>query len=274
MQMATRLLSLKGRASRAEFWAVHLLTVPVQLLLIISLLLVGGSGDDTPHGVITLNAFSWAKIAATFAEHQDKILLVLLLPLPLQMAAGARRMHDRDRSAWWVALFLGPVLLTLALNRLAPSTESGPSELTIAAVLLAAWYFFELGVLEGSPGLNAYSTAADIAPARTPEVHEMDHHEPPPPDRRAHKYSAAEAAIDRAVAALAMAADAGKAPPPQPVVERRQGDRRQGDRRVGMPDTREVKIERRSGVDRRAAAAAASAGANPAFGRRRTDRPA
>ncbi len=256
MNFMTSLLSFDGRAGRSEFWAVHLATIPVQLLIIISMLL---NGDATPseQGIITLGSFSLDRFYACLVSHRDEIMFVLLVPLLPQLAVASRRLHDRDRPASWLVLFVGPMFLALILDRFGPSPESGPSQLTLAAIFLMGWYFIELGLLDGSPGINSYTTELPEAPAQ-PEHAEIEYEEPLQ-DYSSKRYSAALTAIDLAIAGQALAT-AGSA---APAIERRQSDRPASERRVGMPDTREVKVERRRGADRRESV-------SQGFGRRRT----
>lgn len=256
MNFMTRLLSFDGRAGRSEFWAVHLATIPVQLLIIISMLL---NGDATPseQGIITLGSFSLDRFYACLVSHRDEIMFVLLVPLLPQLAVASRRLHDRDRSASWLVLFVGPMFLALILDRFEPSPDGGPSQLTLAAIFLLGWYFIELGLLDGSPGINSYTTEVPQVAAQ-PEPAEIEYEEPLQ-DYSSKRYSAALTAIDLAIAGQALAT-AGSA---SPAIERRQSDRPASDRRVGMPDTREVKVERRRGADRRESV-------SQGFGRRRT----
>ena len=72
-------VDFNGRASRSEYWWFYLFTVLIGLVaLVISLI-----------GVPGVRVLAW---------------LALLLPT---LAAGARRLHDINRSAWWLLLFLG-----------------------------------------------------------------------------------------------------------------------------------------------------------------------
>ena len=75
-----------GRAPRAEYWWFYLLVIlayAVAMILdsIVGIPLLG------PYGVVT-----------------GIVLLALLLP---SLAAGVRRLHDTNRSGWWMA---GPIL--------------------------------------------------------------------------------------------------------------------------------------------------------------------
>lgn len=73
-----------GRASRSEFWWFALFAVIVNIVTSII--------DSTILGASLLNVISS---------------LGLLLP---QLAVGARRLHDIDRSGWWLLIALIPII--------------------------------------------------------------------------------------------------------------------------------------------------------------------
>jgi uncharacterized membrane protein YhaH (DUF805 family) len=67
-----------GRATRREYWMFSLISFGISLALIVIESLLGGKG-------YLYNLYS----------------LAVLLP---SLAAGVRRMHDTDRSGWWLLL--------------------------------------------------------------------------------------------------------------------------------------------------------------------------
>ncbi|HHQ4481429.1 TPA: DUF805 domain-containing protein [Aeromonas veronii] len=79
-----------GRARRTEYWMFVLCNVIVMLLLGMVDKLIGGDNE---------------LISSIYS-------LVVLLP---SLAVAARRLHDTDRSAWWLLLGLIPVIGTLVL---------------------------------------------------------------------------------------------------------------------------------------------------------------
>ena len=71
------------------------------------------------------------------------------------LAIGVTRLHDRDKSAWWVLLFYlcPPIVETLAsLNDL----DSAMVFLNILSLAITLWAFVELGFLRGTFGPNRY----------------------------------------------------------------------------------------------------------------------
>ena len=101
-------VNFSGRAFRSEYWLWVLFTVIGSLVTAILDAAVFGYN---PGGVTPLN---------TIFD------LVTLLP---SLAVGARRLHDIDRTAWWLLLLL-----------------TG-----IGAILLIVWF-----CLKGTPGQNRF----------------------------------------------------------------------------------------------------------------------
>lgn len=78
-----------GRAMRSEFWYFVLFNFVLQLGLIIVL------------GIIVGGASSLPDIASGIAT------LALIIP---SLAAGARRLHDIDKSGWWQLIGIVPLI--------------------------------------------------------------------------------------------------------------------------------------------------------------------
>ncbi|HHQ4540536.1 DUF805 domain-containing protein [Aeromonas veronii] len=104
-----------GRARRTEYWMFVLCNVIVMLLLGMVDKLIGGDNE---------------LISSIYS-------LAVLLP---SLAVAARRLHDTDRSAWWLLLGLIPVIGTLVLiyfmicngqqgpNRFGDDPKAAPSQ--------------------------------------------------------------------------------------------------------------------------------------------------
>ena len=84
--------------------------------------------------------------------------LVLMIPGGLVgvwvgLAAAARRLHDRNKSAWWLLIMYGPVLLFSAMGAAMTATGSAISGI---GSLFSIWIFVELGCLKGTTGPNRF----------------------------------------------------------------------------------------------------------------------
>lgn len=104
-----------GRARRTEYWMFVLCNIIVMLLLGMVDKLIGGDNE---------------LISSIYS-------LAVLLP---SLAVAARRLHDTDRSGWWLLIGLIPIIGTLVLiyfmvcngqqgpNRFGDDPKAGPSQ--------------------------------------------------------------------------------------------------------------------------------------------------
>ena len=123
------LFGFSGRINRAKYW----LTAVIYLAAI---LLVTGIG-----------------IAAGMAMLFILVAVIIYIPILISgIAVGIKRLHDRDKSGWWLLVFY---VLPGVLSGLAEKT--GPYfVLELAGAALSIWGFVELGCLRGTSGPNRF----------------------------------------------------------------------------------------------------------------------
>jgi uncharacterized membrane protein YhaH (DUF805 family) len=145
MDWTTLLFSFNGRINRGKYWLAVLIYMVVWTAFIAGCLIwLGGTNID--------NLFSFA----------GAVLLVWLIGFILLvvetwsgLAVGVKRLHDRDKSGWWILLFwLGPSIL--GGWQTATPDLGGGLILSLVAAAIAIWAFVELGCLPGTPGPNQY----------------------------------------------------------------------------------------------------------------------
>jgi uncharacterized membrane protein YhaH (DUF805 family) len=92
----------RGRAQRAEYWVFNLvLLVAMAVCQVLDWWLFG----------VSLNPFTVPATGTLFAVQIGWVgLLVTLVTLVPSFAVQARRLHDTDRSGWWMLLVLLPVV--------------------------------------------------------------------------------------------------------------------------------------------------------------------
>jgi len=141
-----KLFGFHGRLRRRDFWVLWISCTLTAAVLV----------------VIVTRSFG---IRLSDQENQ----LIPLATLWPTYALLAKRMHDRDRSAWWALLLLAPELVGYlgAIVDL-PQVILLPSKIT--GGLVALWFFFEFGFLEGTLGDNRFgpSPKAQVALAPLP----------------------------------------------------------------------------------------------------------
>ena len=143
--LRTLLFGIQGRINRAKYWLAVLIMFGV-----LAIGLIGAAVIGIGNGVfIVLNPF----LIATF---------VLLTWISL--ATGIKRLHDRNRSGWWLlALYVLPGVV----NRIGLVYGSaGLFTLVCGLISLAigVWGFVELGCLKGTTGSNAYGPDPRVPP--------------------------------------------------------------------------------------------------------------
>jgi len=105
----TRYAQFTGRAGRSEFWWFQLFIMIISIPLYLLSFYAGYSGSQRLALVVTgLGVVMW---------------LAFVLP---SIAATIRRLHDTDRSGWWLLLGFVPfVSLVLLVCLLLPGTPGG-----------------------------------------------------------------------------------------------------------------------------------------------------
>jgi uncharacterized membrane protein YhaH (DUF805 family) len=143
MDWTTLLFSFNGRINRGKYWFAVLIYVVVWVVFIVGgLIWLGGMNIDNLFSLAGAGLLIWL------------IAIILLIAGTWSgLAVGVKRLHDRDKSGWWVLLFwFGPSLLG---SWQATTLDSG-SILSLVAAAIAIWAFVELGCLPGTPGPNQY----------------------------------------------------------------------------------------------------------------------
>ncbi|MBM0225596.1 MULTISPECIES: DUF805 domain-containing protein [Micromonospora] len=121
----TQYVGFTGRARRSEYWWFALFTVLVGLAAAILDSVLGTTlGSDGSTGVIGII-----------------VNLALLLPT---LAVAMRRLHDTDRSGWWLLIGLVPI---------------------VGAVVLLVFF-----VLDSTPGTNRFGANPKERPLPVPSI--------------------------------------------------------------------------------------------------------
>jgi uncharacterized membrane protein YhaH (DUF805 family) len=160
------LFGLTGRFNRAKWWlsVVATLVIALVMWLIHEPLALGAQPSQPSPWDIVL---SWMT---------DKVLFILFaIQLLIMFAAGTKRLHDLNRTAAWLVLFIGvPVLMIIILaTYIVVAAVAIPAGQTFekvdfmrfagaAAIVAAIWLAIEiwaliwLGCLGGTTGPNRY----------------------------------------------------------------------------------------------------------------------
>jgi uncharacterized membrane protein YhaH (DUF805 family) len=143
--------SFHGRINRSEFWILMLIAFAFAIAIVF----------------LSFIPVTAVRIPVAFA--------LVLAALAVFLAAATRRLHDRDKSAWFLLLYFGAP----SLIQTAKSEEQGTvtfslfsggfgSFFEILSLAISVWTIVELGCLQGTPGVNRYGPVPLKEPADEP----------------------------------------------------------------------------------------------------------
>jgi len=146
MDWKTLLFSFGGRINRAKYWLTMLIYAVVWVIyLVIVVILTSGLSRDAL--VIVLIG---------------SMVILGFFGLWSSLAVAIKRLHDRNKSGWWLLLFwLVPNLLGMVPNLLGslPMSAAGTvfgTLVALASFVIFIWGFVEIGCLKGTTGPNDY----------------------------------------------------------------------------------------------------------------------
>jgi uncharacterized membrane protein YhaH (DUF805 family) len=152
------LFGFGGRINRAKYWGAVVLWIVFWILAAIVILvaalgilgvnLTNGSlpGSDQPEKIVKL-ILDYVVLFIVFA-------VVAIASWVSGLAIGVKRLHDRDKSGWWIVLFyVVPQFLAGGGNQ----SEGGTAGiLGLISAVLSIWGLVELGFLRGTRGPNRF----------------------------------------------------------------------------------------------------------------------
>ena len=140
MPMSQLLFSFSGRLNRKPYWLTTLVIFLIVIVLVTLAFVLGGAGLMT-------GDFSGLGILLV-------ILAIAYIPvLWIGLALGTKRLHDRNKSGWWLLLFW---FLPAALQAAGDRIEGLGIVLSLAGVAISIWGLVEIGFLRGTVGPNQY----------------------------------------------------------------------------------------------------------------------
>lgn len=142
MMRVSPYFSFRGRTNRRRYWEM---SVVIFMLFFVAALVVGALAEVPLLGVV--GGLLFLGVFAAF------VLAVL--------ANGARRLHDRGKSAWWLLLFMGlPTLLSLPADLMryggGADARAAGGFLALLGLPFSIWGFVVMGCLKGTTGPNKY----------------------------------------------------------------------------------------------------------------------
>jgi uncharacterized membrane protein YhaH (DUF805 family) len=162
MDWTTYLFRFDGRINRARFWiGVFYMLCAMAPLILLGALLSSLSGGDGSFDLNLDDVFMIVDPATYRLAPPNRLPLAVFklggtaLLLWVYLALSVKRLHDRDRSAWWMMpFFVLPGLYSQFEDRLPDSYWILP--LALAACVISLWGFIEMGFLRGTPRANRF----------------------------------------------------------------------------------------------------------------------
>ena len=142
--------NFNGRVNRAKFWIAALIFAAINVVMAVL-------DYVTDQSVV-------------FQSLNGMLSIVILIS---SIAVGVKRLHDRNKSGWYLLLFyLVPSVLVVIGVLIGAFVEDSTIIATVLGLLafaIGVWAFIEMGCLRGTIGVNQYGPDP-VAPATIPPV--------------------------------------------------------------------------------------------------------
>ena len=153
------LFGFKGRITRLYWWVTSLVVSVVAGMLTQSLQFwareMGAGAIDTETGMFEPSGAFGIGVG-----------VIALFNLWINFAVSVKRLHDRDRTGWWIAVVYLAIMVAIVLGVATltqPEGQRAPlNAVAVAAVFAASclmiWMFIEIGFLKGTQGSNRFGS--------------------------------------------------------------------------------------------------------------------
>jgi uncharacterized membrane protein YhaH (DUF805 family) len=144
MSLTDYLFGPRGRINRAKYWLLVLVSIAIMIVLVAVMSVVWAGRLYDPRG------------GAGFPVGAIIVVGIVYLALVIVgIFVGIKRLHDRDKSGWWLLVFyLLPTVLSFISAIL---SRNGIGFLfALGSLAISIWALVELGCLRGTVGPNRY----------------------------------------------------------------------------------------------------------------------
>jgi uncharacterized membrane protein YhaH (DUF805 family) len=144
MGIGTLLFSFQGRVNRSKYWLANLIwLVGIVLVMLAAVFATMGLQLQSADVIARVLAISAAGIA-------------IVIVMASSFAVAIKRLHDRDKSGWWLIVFYLLPGVIGALPVLLGATSAVRGSVQLLANVLQIWGFVEIGCLRGTRGPNRF----------------------------------------------------------------------------------------------------------------------
>lgn len=166
MSIESLLFGFRGRLNRARYWLAALIYLLVTAVPMLFLFWTFGA-----NGISSSEELA-ARLSGSGTASISLIVFVLIFAVVCiavvisSILVAIRRLHDRDKSGWWVIFFyVFPSILSAMADAFEKSSVSLMVLLNIGAIGISIWAFVELGFLRGTDGPNRFGSDPINSPA-------------------------------------------------------------------------------------------------------------
>ena len=159
MSWTQLLFSFKGRIQRLYFWITSLVVAVVAGMASSTLELVAKS---TGSGIINPDTDAFEPTG----PYAVGLFVIAIANMWINFAVCVKRLHDRDRTGWWLAvqlLFLTIAIVSVVVAIMLPEEQRAAGYIAAGvagtvAFAVSLWLFIEIGFLKGTQGPNRYGS--------------------------------------------------------------------------------------------------------------------
>jgi uncharacterized membrane protein YhaH (DUF805 family) len=150
-----RYADFSGRSRRMEYWMFVLFQILLGALFWVAMTIVGGAalmGGGSADSLVAAGGAVMVLVAL-----YGLVSLALIIPA---LAVGVRRLHDTNRSGWWILAPLAPYCLSFIGISMGSSGDGGSASILVmlggVLALVMAIVLLVFMLLDGTPGANRY----------------------------------------------------------------------------------------------------------------------
>lgn len=160
------LFGFKGRINRAKVWLYLLIAIGLGCVMGI-VAVIGFDVTPTIQSIIDQvhanpGDLDWSKVVHPVMRGPVSYVAVVILialyvvGLWINLAVYAKRLHDRNRTAWWLLAYVGLPGLLDTYDTVGGTGAIGGDLANGLSLLITLWVFIDLWCLRGSKGSNQY----------------------------------------------------------------------------------------------------------------------
>ena len=157
MTIESLLFSYRGRLNRAKYWLaalIYFLVIAIPALVLFGILRWNGV-TSTEDFAERLNESGTATISLIVLV--GIFVIIWLAIFVSSILVAIRRLHDRDKSGWWIVFFyVFPPVLSSVADVFRASSVALALILSLGGVVISLWALIELGFLRGTDGANRF----------------------------------------------------------------------------------------------------------------------